>query len=60
MSSWLEIAAFDLLLLSDRVDGRRIDAGINSLGSRFPDMTTALGFESCPTYERRQNSVGRS
>ena len=49
---WIESAAFDLLLLSSLVSGRRIDARINHVRTRYPDLASTLGFESYPTYER--------
>jgi len=49
---WVESAGFDLILLDSLVSGQRIDARVNHLRKRFPDLTKLLGFESFPTFAR--------
>ena len=49
---WVESAAFDLLLLESLTSSKRIDARINQLRRRYPDLTKALGFASHPTFAR--------
>jgi hypothetical protein len=49
---WVEAAAFDLLLLDSLTSAKRIDARINRLRKKYPDLTRALGFASHPTFER--------
>lgn len=49
---WVESAAFDLMLLSSLTGSERIDARINRVRSRYPDLSKALGFESYPSFER--------
>lgn len=49
---WVEAAAFDLLLLDSLVSNVRIDARVNRLRRRYPDLTAVLGFASHPTFPR--------
>lgn len=49
---WVESAAFDLLLLTSLLSGRRIDARINHVRTHYPDLTKALGFVTYPSYDR--------
>ncbi|HEX6247448.1 MAG TPA: DUF6642 family protein [Nocardioidaceae bacterium] len=49
---WVESSAFDLLLLDSLLDGKRIDARINTLRRRYPDLTRRLGFETYPQFDR--------
>ena len=50
--SWVESAGFDLILLDSLVSGRRIDARVNRIHRRFPDITKVLGFVSHPSFPR--------
>ena len=49
---WVEASAFDTLLLSYLVSDLRIDARINRLRSRYPDLVKVLGFTSVPSFKR--------
>lgn len=47
---WVESAAFDLLLLESLTDDLRIDARVNRLRARVPDLVERLGFKTSPGY----------
>jgi uncharacterized protein YecE (DUF72 family) len=49
---WVESAAFDLMLLASLTGPERIDARINRVRARYPDLSETLGFESFPTFDR--------
>jgi hypothetical protein len=49
---WIESTAFDMLLLSALLDDVRIDARVNRLRARHPELVRILGFTSAPSFER--------
>ena len=49
---WVESSAFDTILLSRLVEDLRIDARVNRLRARYPDLVTMLGFTNHPQFDR--------
>ncbi len=48
---WVESSAFDTLLLTALVEDVRVDARINRLRKRYPDLVKNLGFTCFPPYD---------
>lgn len=48
---WVEGSAFDVLLLRSLVENIRVDARINRLRKRHPDLVKNLGFNCFPPYD---------